>query len=223
VVVVDVRDDSEAARIDLPGVGARVSGWPSPPVGLSGDHVHVGLDAETLDVDWRTGKIAPSNIDSGGIPDVSGGRATVTGQDEVWVVDATTGEQLRTIVLPGGYGWVTLSPDGRCAQGTVEETSDGQPVEARAIAVHTVDSEANVTIPGDPYGFGWTPDGHLFRLDGDQLVTCSPATWACEKHPLGFEVVDPNAVPGQAMTCTLPSPHEDHLEQVDCQPAGDQP
>ena len=176
-VVVDITT-GERSHVELP-VPYEHSGWPAPPVSLDGDHVYVGMgSAGVYDVNWRTGQATPIGL-STAFPEVHGGRTVLAQQGEVRVVDVATGERLRTF---NSRNWVHLSPDGRWAK--------------YGVTVYDVASDSKFTLPagddGDG-GYGWSPDGHLFRLDGDQLVICDPAAATCERKPLGFTAPDPNA------------------------------
>ena len=72
IVVRDLRDDSEAARVPMPG-DFSWGGWPAPPVALSGDLVYVGTEDVARTVSWRTGEVAEVDTVRPGYPDVSGG------------------------------------------------------------------------------------------------------------------------------------------------------
>jgi hypothetical protein len=131
--------------------------------------------AGAYDVKWRTGKTTPIDLQTA-FPEVHGGRTILARRGDVLVLDVATGEKLRTIA---NGNWGFLSPDGGWAKagGTVYEVA----------------SDAEFTLPAGGDDYGWSPDGHLFRLDGDELVVCDPAAGACERKPLGFTAPDPNA------------------------------
>jgi hypothetical protein len=175
-IVVDITT-GEQVRVELPVPYGR-SGWSAPPVSLDGDHVYVGMgSAGVYDVNWRTGHATPIDLNTT-FPEVHGGRTVLAHQDEVLVVDVATGERLRRIAI-NNDNWVLLSPDGRWAR--------------EGATVYDVASDSELTLPGSADGYGWSPDGHLFRLDGDELVVCDPTTGSCERKPLGFTAPDPNA------------------------------
>jgi hypothetical protein len=175
-VVLDITT-GEQFRVELP-VPTEPSGWSAPPVSLDGDHVYVGMgSAGVYDVNWRTGRATPTDL-STPFPDVHGGRTIIAQHDKVQVVDVATGDSLRTIAIDSD-NWVVLSPDGRWAKA--------------GATVYDVASDAEVKLPAAVGGYGWDADGHLFQLDGAELVICDPASGACERRPLGFTAPDPNA------------------------------
>jgi hypothetical protein len=165
VVVWNVETDSEEARVALPD-GLRWGGWSAPPVSLSGDDVYVGTEDVALVVDWRSGSVTETDAIPPGFPQVFGGRAEGDGR----VVDATTGETL--LQVDGQDTYLSLSPDGRFA---MANTYDGD----RPVTVYDVASGAHVDIEPASRGYGWSPDGELFTVDGHELTTCSPATGEC--------------------------------------------
>ena len=174
-VVVDVTTGEEF-EVELP-VPTEPSGWSAPPVSLDGDHVYVAMgSAGVYDANWRTGEATSIDLSST-FPEVHGGRTVLAELGEVRVVDVGTGEPLWTIE---SNNWVVLSPDGRWAR--------------NGATIYGMDSDTEWTAPAADADYGWSPDGHLFRLDGDDLVVCDPAAGTCERMPLGFTAPDPNAV-----------------------------
>ena len=195
VVVRDLRDDTEAARVAIPSADPG-GGWSGPPVGLSGDTVYAGTGDGLFAVDWRTGDVQKvEDRDQGSIPDIHGGRETWSAEGEATVVDSTTGETLLTVPIDG-YGYLDLSPDGRYAELVVEEAdlSDDP-----GFDVYDVASGEHVTIPGASYDYGWTVDGDLFRVGERDVTTCEAGTGACTSSPHGVEM--PAATP-QERVCT---------------------
>ena len=186
VVVWNLENDSEEARIPLPD-GLAWGGWPAPPVSLSGDLVYVGTDDTARVVNWRTGEITETDAIAPGFPQVFGGRAESNGR----IVDATTGEILLEIDTDDAY--VSLSPDGRFA--TASSYDGDKPVD-----VYDVGSGSHVTVDYAKRGYGWSPDGQLFAVDGHQLTTCSPTTGACETADLDL-VKEPQDGQGVSMRC----------------------
>lgn len=178
VVVHDLRDDSEAARIALPS-GLTWGGWPAPPVALSGDIVYVGTEDTMRAVNWRTGEITEVDTVAPGYPDIHGGRAVGNDEKDVTVVDVASGETLLTVPLDG-FGFANLSPDGRFAK--VESGMDP----GAGVDVYDVESGAKVRVKGE--GFGWTPDDRLFSLRNGKLSTCSPTTGECSTQPVDLAV-----------------------------------
>jgi hypothetical protein len=178
VVLRDLRDDTEAARIALPS-GLSWGGWPAPPVALSGDLVYVGTDDTMRAVNWRTGEITEVDTVDPGYPDISAGRSVSGGEQEVTVVDVATGDTLLDVPLDD-FGFGTLSPDGHF----VKVDSGMDP--GAGVDVYDVETGASVTIEGE--GFGWSPDSDLFSVHGSRLTTCEPTTGECTSTSLDLTV-----------------------------------
>lgn len=160
VVVLDVRDGTEVARVALPDEAA------TGEVALDGDVVYVAGAERTQAVDWRTGTVsaAPGVSDVG---TVRGGR-TVTARDGTrFVTDTGTGELLS--LATGTSGSLSLSPDGRYAL-----------VGDRVVEL---DTQAAVRV-GLRGPVGWSPSDQPFVVDGDRLTTCSPTTGECTETRL---------------------------------------
>lgn len=189
VVLHDVGTDREAARIDLPGSYER-NGWSSPPVSLDGDTVYVGFNDVALEVDWRSADVRESELLGAGMPTVYDGHSAVTEDGAAQVIDVTTGDVLVDVEVEE-YGWFILSPDGRFAMMLSESERDGE-----AFDVYDIETGNHVTIDEAMYDFGWTADGDLFRLEGDELRICDAETGDCSTEPSG---VDPETVraPGE--------------------------
>lgn len=193
VVVLDVATGQEMARVSMPGDAGR-SGWATPPVALSGDVVYAGLKSSTLAVDWRTGEIDEVQLDDGlelggGIPQVAGGRAMLGYGESSAVFDLRTGAPLLRVEFEE-YGWLQLSPDGRYAK-AVDEMADAEGDDPGAgFDVHDLAAGSVVRIPGRFYEYGWSPDGHLVKVDEDSVVSCDARTGACEELPARLELGD---------------------------------
>lgn len=169
VVVHDVATDEEVARVAVPDA-KKWGGWSAPPVALSGDVVYVGTDDVARTVNWRTGEVATTDVIGPGSPDISGGRAVEQSGKEATVVDVATGEVLLAVET-GRFGYLNLSPDGRFA--TID-AADGTSVD-----VYDVDAGTHVTVDGQSFDFGWSPDGDLFRVVKRQVVTCDTSSGEC--------------------------------------------
>ena len=171
VVVHDVATDEEVARVPVPDA-KKWGGWSGPPVALSGDTVYVGTDDVMRTVNWRTGEVGTTDTVPGGYPDIKGGRAVTTDRDggTVHVVDAATGKVLLSVDA-GQFGYLSLSPDGRFA------TMSGD--DGKTVDVYDVDAGTHVTLEGQSFDYGWSPDGDLFRVKGDRVLTCSTSTGEC--------------------------------------------
>ncbi|MCW2793042.1 MAG: hypothetical protein JWO76_2140 [Nocardioides sp.] len=172
VVVHDVSTDEEVARVTMPG-SFEWGGWSGPPVALSGDTVYVGTDDVMRTVDWRTGEIGETDTVPGGYPDIDGGRAVVSSGDPkggtARVVDVETGDTLLTVQFDA-YGYLTLSPDGRFAVNGAEDGS---------FDVYDIEAGTHLTFQGQAYDYGWSPDGDLFTVKAQHVVTCSTASGEC--------------------------------------------
>lgn len=181
VVLADVRDGSEAARVTVGGTFAR-GGWAAPPVGLSGDHVYVSLDRVMLDVNWRTGAVDRSDVLEGStIPVVAGGLTTVRNDRGAFaVVDTQTGETLMRV--PGDdFPYLTLSPDGRYAKLVLQDSPESE----SSFTVHDLETGAERTIDGAPWDYGWTADGGLLKVTEDEATVCNPFDQAdCASAPV---------------------------------------
>ena len=182
VVVLDVRDGSEVARVPVPD-SFTWGGWEGPPVALSGDFVHVGVDDATIDVQWRTGEAHPSvTLPRSTMPSVNGGRAVVEdrGTDEVTVVDVRSGEVLMS--LPRDRSpMVSLSPDGRYAKvmffGRAMSTQE-------TFTVREVGTDRETKVAGAGWDYGWTADGHLMTVGDDEVTVCPPLGGDCTSTPV---------------------------------------
>ncbi len=175
------------------------AGWDVPPIGLTGDYVVVGVDGAQRVIDWRTGRTA-AEVPGVQLPSVGGGRA-LGGELEADVLRLGPSERLRSVrdlAGPGDgvFAMNALSPDGRFVltsttmrmlgrDGQVIGYSDGrtgEDVESPVVTVTSVDSGRRVTLPGDGFDYGWTPDGRLMRVDGRTVTTCDGATGACTER-----------------------------------------
>jgi hypothetical protein len=169
VVVHDLTTDEEVARVPVPDA-KKWGGWTAPPVALSGDLVYVGTEDVVRTVDWRTGEVGTTDALQPGYPDVSGGRAVERDGDQMTVVDVVTGEVLLSV--PGGeLGYLQLSPDGQYA---AMDADSGETVD-----VYDVDAGTVVTLDGQSWDYGWSPDGDLFKVKDHQVMTCSTETGEC--------------------------------------------
>ncbi len=189
VVLHDVSTDQEAARIDLPGEYQR-DGWSSPPVSLDGDTVYAGFNGVMLEVDWRSGDIKESAHLGAGMPTVYDGHSSASQNGAAQIIDVTTGDVLVSVDVQE-YGWFILSPDGQFAMMLSESEQDDE-----SFDVYDVDTGNHVTIEEAIYDWGWTADGELFRLEGDQLRTCDATTGDCSTEPSGIDPDDVRA-PGE--------------------------
>ncbi len=167
VVVLDVRDGSEAARVPVPGA-KHWAGWTAPPVSLDGDVVYVGTRDAVWSVAWRTGEVSETGQVPQGYPEVHGGHSVVYDGDQMSVVDVSDG---ATVAAADKKEYLRLSPDGRYA---IARGSGA------ARIFDLADGGARTLDGLDPDGsIGWSPDDSVFTLTGSELTTCPAATGDC--------------------------------------------
>jgi len=206
VVVRDLRDDTEVARVAIPA-GSTGGGWPAPPVSLSGDTVYVGTDPQPYAVDWRSGTAEKTDAVEPGMPDVHGGRDVVSRKGETAVVDVATGETLLSTQLrKDEYAWYTLSPDGRYAILSVEDMMSSEPSDTTD--VYDVDTGEHVSLPLDDYG--WSGLGDLFTVSKDELTTCDAVTGECTTAKHGIQM--PPKTPSKEVCEEVPGGKECYTE-----------
>jgi hypothetical protein len=180
VVVLDVRDGSEAARVPVPDA-KKWGGWEAPPVSLDGDLVYVGTDDVQRVVDWRTGEVSTTDAVGPGYPTVRDGHAVTYDGRSSSVVDVSDGSVIVTADNKNEY--LMLSPDGRYALG---QTYDFKDPEARLVDLST-GTAVPLDIKGN--GLGWSPDDAVFALNGSELTTCPADTGACTTTSVQLAVV----------------------------------
>ena len=198
VVVYDVAADAEKARVT---VRPTADTW--FPVSLDGDTVYVQdrAEDETYAVDWRAGTAEPSDVASPW--EVAGGNAGTDTGDAATVVDVAGGDVL---VTADGPGYFDLSPDGRYAQ-LVDEEGGGPTFE-----VYDVATGETVSLEGNPFEWGWTADGDMFKVDESTVTTCDTATGECtvesysqpsipEPPPITETVSEPVCPGGDSYSC----------------------
>ena len=182
VVVRDLRDDTEAARVAIPSADPD-GGWAAPPVTLAGDTVYADTGDGLFAVDWRSGEV--EDLGDALVPQGQG-RTTTYGEDEISVLDAE-GEPLLSVEV-SSYAYFMLSPDGRYAVVVVEEADlSGDD----SFDVYSVDSGEHVSLPGYVYDYGWTAAGDLFRVGEQAVTTCDTGTGACTETPHGITMPPP--------------------------------
>lgn len=181
-VVRDASTGEEVGSVELPDL--PMSYWPVPPLALDGDIVYAGFKNEAVAFDWRTGEQKPADGLSGGIPEVHGGHVVVEDGSGVTVVDAATGEVALTV--PTGkdaFADGRLSPDGDYLQvqslgGMVDPKA--QSVPDPTMLVYDVTTKAEVPLKTEQAAeTGWTTDGQVFFVNGDEVEVCAPTTGEC--------------------------------------------
>lgn len=193
VLVIDLRSGEKAGAVEIEG-DFTWGGWDAPPVSLSGDEVHVALNEKTVTSNWRTGQQRVSAVPGSEAPAVRGGRqvlrtTTEAGLvSELRVIDAGTGEPMLTVkVDPDEPTLGILSPDGSTLMvgpyllvgedGVVRNTAD-----TRIIDVAT---GKELDLPTSTIGgFGWTPSGRVFSVDGKQSTVCDAVVQRCTTQDL---------------------------------------
>ena len=183
VVVRDLRDDTEAARVPIPSADPG-GGWAAPPVTLSGDTVYADTGDGLFAVDWRSGEVEDRGDEQA---PAARGRTTTYSEDEIAVVDAATGDTLLSIPV-AGYGYFRLSPDGSHAMVVVDEADLSDDV---SFDVYDVGTGEHVSLPGHAYDYGWTAAGDLFRVGAREVTTCDTGTGECTGSPHGIEMPSP--------------------------------
>jgi hypothetical protein len=179
VVLVDVRDGSEAARVAVPDV-EEWGGWAAPPVSLDGDVVYLGSNDATYAVDWRSSAVTSlDSVDGFGPPDVRSGHGIVYDGSNPSVVEVLDGSTLLTAEKDE---FLMLSPDGRYALGQVYDSS--------TLAARVVDLSTGTSVPLDieGNGVGWSPDNDIFAVNGTKLTSCPAETGACTTTRLDLAV-----------------------------------
>ena len=180
VVVRNAATGEEVGSVPLPDL--PMSYWPVPPLALDGDVVYAGFEQEAYAVNWRTGEMQQAAGLGGGMPEVRGGFALASGEKlvegrlelVVSVVDAATGATALVVPLEEGeYGFGSLSPDGKYLRFT-QEGMNGEP---DGVDIYNVATQERVTLAGD--GWGWTSEGLVYRVSGNELQVCDPVTAAC--------------------------------------------
>lgn len=175
------------------------AGWDLPPIGLTGDHVVLGVDGAQRVLNWRTGERV-ADVPGTQLPSTGGGRAlggdlaahTYRLGDSA---SLRSTEDLAVTDASGQHAWADneLSPDGRFVltvnttvligdDGDIEDVlggADQEPVAEPVVHVTEVDTGRRITLPGHGRTYGWTPDGRLMRVDATKVTTCDGATGEC--------------------------------------------
>jgi hypothetical protein len=153
--------------------------WEVPPLALDGGTLYVGYKSETAAVDLATGKHQVVEGMTGGIPDVHGGRIFVGKGTTISVLDAGTGEVVRTFDV-GHDAFGQLSPDG---QYLGVSTFDDKTFE-NAFTAYNVDTGEPVELGplAAAEQLGWTAAGGAFAVDKGVLTTCDLDTGECNQR-----------------------------------------
>lgn len=163
-------------------------GWVAPPVSMSGDHVYVGLDDATLDVNWRSGEVSEAQfLPDSTMPTAHGGREVISrwtapepdDQDPgamkgtAKVVDIATGDVVVRLDYEDAAPY--LSPDGSSLMlrptMMCDEDDTCEFVTDRA-KVYDLGSGAVRTVRLTGQGAGWTADGDVLLVGRDQVSVC---------------------------------------------------
>ena len=200
VVLRDVRTSTVVRTIDVEGAFTW-GGWEAPPVALSGDHVYVGMDKATLDVDWRTGRVAhAAGLAASRMPTTAGGRDLSGDESPARVVDAQTGKTLLTIRFDDDRTFPRLSADGRHVLMSPTATCRDAAhctLDADTATVYDVDTGARQRLRSLRYGsFGWTPTGRLLEVDNHRVETCDVDSGRCASTPVRLDGTGPIRVSG---------------------------
>ncbi|HEY1117400.1 MAG TPA: hypothetical protein VGE43_06825, partial [Acidimicrobiales bacterium] len=179
VVVRDVGTDEELSRTTVDGAFTW-GGWEAPPVEIDGDLVFVGLDDDTVAVDWRAGEVTTTSLGGSSAPSVAGGHVVRSDRQSIDVVDLASDEVLYSTPRDG-YPYITLSPDGRFAKVVQQDEREEQ-----GFTVVDLRTGDETTIDQAAWDLGWTPEGNLISVDlkARELTTCTPTTGECSSSPI---------------------------------------
>ena len=176
-VIRDATTGETVSEVPLPDLPP--SYWDVPPLALDGDTLYVGYESEAVAVDLATGAHHGVEGMPGGIPDVQGGRTLAQQGTTVSVLDAATGELVRSFEV-GHDAWGTLSPDGRhlAVSAFDDETFEEN------LSVYDVGTGELVDLGqlAGAQGLGWTAAGDAFAIDRGVLTTCDLGSGDCTKR-----------------------------------------
>lgn len=195
-LVLVVRDlESGGVVQELPVDGQR--GRP----GLSFDDgtVYLGYGRDGIvALDLASGDSSPLGLATSGLPAVRDGRAVLSDlatSSTYRVVDVATGKALLT--FPGqALQDASLSPDTRWIVAVRSTVGSGLvPLDEESppeVTVYDVTSGEKVVLDQADSGVGWawTLAGELFRIDGDEVVRCDPASGSCARTPAPASLPD---------------------------------
>lgn len=188
-VLAEARDDGFVAVVRDATTGETVnevplpdlppSYWDVPPLALDGDTVYAGYESEAAAVDLSTGESHVVEGMPGGPPDVLGGRILAADGTTMSVLDAATGEVVRTFDV-GQDSFGSLSPDGRYLG---VSTFDDQTFEDEFTVYDVATGEpANLgDLAGSPQ-VGWTAAGDAFAVAKGVLTTCDLDSGDCSRR-----------------------------------------
>lgn len=204
-LVLVVRDlDTGDVERELPLLGPLGRSAARAGISLDDGTAYVGVDRRGIfTVDLATGVVRPLGFATSGLPAVRAGRAVVGEGDSLRVVDVATGDVVLTVPTTRLVN-ASLSPDARRFL-TVHDTrgTGGAPLAEESppeVRVYDVDSGEKVVLDTADAGiaWAWTLAGDLYRIDGEDVVRCDPATGSCDRTPAPDPVPaygDP-AIPG---------------------------
>ena len=183
-VVRDVTTGDATETIALPD--RDPAPWDVPRLSLAGDVLFADFAEGTWAADWHTGIEVPTAVDPTAGGDLHAGLYAAAEGERRVVRGAYDGHTFLTVTLPeGAFGWLDLSPDGAYAMAFVEELADGS--EISETTVYDVATGHSVVVQGAAWELGWTRDGHVYRVDGDVVTTCSATTGACTEEEVAIE------------------------------------
>lgn len=165
-----VRDAATGETLDeVPLPELPPSYWDVPPLALDGDTLFVGYESEVVAVDLSTGAHHVAEAMPGGIPDVAGGRTLSAEGTTLSVLDAATGELVRTFEV-GNDAYGALSSDGRHLG---VSTFDDETFENAYTVYDVATGEAVDLGPlARAQELGWTAAGDAFAVARGTLTTC---------------------------------------------------
>jgi hypothetical protein len=176
-VVRDATTGETVNEVPLPDL--PMSYWAVPPLAFDGDTVYAGYKDETAAVDLETGEHHVVEGVSGGIPDVLGGRILAAQGTSLSVLEADTGELVRTFEV-GHDAFGTLSPDGgHLAVSTFDDETFGYNLSVYDLA--TGEPADLRELSGAQY-LGWTAAGGAFTVEKGVLTSCDLGSGDCTQR-----------------------------------------
>jgi len=213
VVLRDVRTGKVATTIDIKG-SFTWGGWVAPPVALSGDHVYVGMDDATLEVNWRTGQVRKATgLDPSKMPTVQAGHEITGDEGKFAIKDAHTGtllldlsgkgEAVKSGIVRGGSMpdefWPQLSPDGAWVALLPSATcrdDDSCHFDKPTADVYNVATGGRSTMSLKYGEFGWTPTGSMLEVGDGTVLSCDVGTHRCSSTPVHLNGSGPIRISG---------------------------
>lgn len=187
VLVVRALESGDVVQeLPVDGQGGR------PGLSFDGGTVYLSYGKDGIvALDLASGDRSRLHLTTSGLPAIQDGRAVlsdVSTSSDYRVVDIASGETLLT--FPGqGLIDSSLSPDTRWIIAVRDTIGSGLvPLDEESppeVTVYDITSGEQVVLDEVDSGAGWawTLAGELFRIDGDEVVRCNPASGSCARTP----------------------------------------